>query len=286
MPPLRDQGLPRRYEDTFVVLAATAVLLGAAPESAQEQVLGTAGSAPSIEAVAMPCANGHRALRVRRANAKRTATMSEPYGQLTCDVAKASEPGWDWSGGKESSAWDLRLRAVDLKGGPKALLITQRLNFEYVHQQHALFLTDAAGITRAWEGVESSGPATSSVDVQGGRILFSHTVDLGDGDLADTWALSELGWDAARKKVTERPAEAWAIILGTETSVIQARAAEARMEAECNGATLLTVDTNEFPRLPQGRWVVASFLTSRKAADTALERLRACAPGASLKRVQ
>ncbi len=83
MAPLRVHRLPRRYPDTFVVLVATAVLLGAAPESAQEQVLGSTGSAPNIEAVAMPCADGHRALRVRRANAKRAATLSEPYDQLT-----------------------------------------------------------------------------------------------------------------------------------------------------------------------------------------------------------
>ena len=122
MPPVPN--LMRRRSGSVFVLATAVLFTGAAPESAQEQVLGSAGSDPRIEAVAMPCKKGQRALRVRRGDAKRTATLSEPYDALTCDVAKATAPGWSWTGGDESTSWALRLRAVDLQGGPTALLIT------------------------------------------------------------------------------------------------------------------------------------------------------------------
>ncbi|NOJ79501.1 hypothetical protein HNV28_14315 [Myxococcus xanthus] len=276
----------RRRSGAVLVLATAMLFTGAAPESAQEQVLGSAGSDPRIEAVAMPCKRGQRALRVRRGDAKRTATLSEPYDALTCDVVKATASGWNWTGGDESTSWTLHLRAVDLLGGPTALLITHAAGYEHVHRQHALFLADAKGVTRAWEGTEGQGPTSSSVEVQDGRLLFTRTLDIGVGDSADSWALSELRWDVGRKKVVERPAEAWAVILRTEDSVPAARAAEARLEADCKGSTLLMVNTNDFARLTRDKWVVASFLPTRQGAEVALRRLRPCAPDAYLKRVQ
>lgn len=276
----------RRRSGAVLVLAAVVLLSGAAPESAQEQVLGSAGSDPRIEAVAMPCKGGQHALRVRRGGAKSTATLSEPYDALTCNVAKSTAPGWSWTGGDESTSWDLHLRAVELQGGPTALLITHAAGYEHVHRQHALFLADAKGVTRAWEGTEGQGPTSSSVEVQDGRLLFSRTLDIGVGESADRWALTELRWDAGRKKVVERPAEAWAVILRTEDSVPAARVAEAQLEADCKGATLLMVDTNDFARLTRDKWVVASFLPTRQGAEAALRRLRPCAPDAYLKRVQ
>ncbi len=275
----------RRRAGAILGLSAAVLLTGAAPESAREQVLGSAGRDPTLEAVAMPCKRGQRALRVRRGGAKRTATLSAPYDTLTCDV-KAAGPGGDWTGGEESTAWTLRLHAVEIPGGPAALLVTHAAGYEHVHRQHALFVADAKGVARAWEGSEGQGPTSSRVEVQDGRLLFSRTLDLGDGDPADTWALSELHWDAGRKKVVERPAEAWAVILRTEDSVAAVRAAEAKLEAGCQGAKLLAVDANDFPRLTRDKWVVASFQLSRQGADAELQRLMPCAPDAYLKRVQ
>ncbi|MFY1832290.1 hypothetical protein ACN47A_40715 [Myxococcus fulvus] len=268
------------------VLATAVLFMGAAPASAKEQVLGSAGSAPRLEAVAMPCEQGQRALRVRGGEAKRTATLSAPYDALTCDVAKATEGGWDWGGGEESTSWNLRVRAVALPGGPTALLVTHQAGFEHVHRQHALFVADATGARRAWEGREGMGPSSSSVEVQDGRLLFSRTLDLGGGEQADGWALFELRWDAERKKVVERPAEAWAVILRTADTVSEARAAEPPLEAACQGTPLLTVDTNDFRRLTRDKWAVASLHPSRQGAEAVLERLRTCAPGAYLRRVQ
>ena len=129
-------------------------------------------------------------------------------------------------------------------------------------------------------------PRYSSVEVQDSRLLFSRTLDIGDEDQADSWALSELRWDAGRKKVVERPAEAWAVILRTEDSLPAARTAEVRLEAGCKSSTLLAVDTNDFPRLTRDKWVVASFLPSHQGAEASLRLLRPCAPDAYIKRVQ
>lgn len=275
----------RRHSAAFLVATAT-LLTGAAPGRAQEQVLGSTGSDPRVEAVALPCSKGQRALRVRSGDAKRTATLSAPYDTLTCDVTKDTERGSDWAGGEESTSWSLQVRAVNLREGPTALLITHSAGFEHVHRLHGLFIADAEGVTRAWEGSEGQGPTYSRVEEQDGRLLFSRALDIGEGDQPDLWSLSELRWDARRKKVVEKPAEAWAVILRTEDSVLAARAAEARLEAGCKGSTLLAVDTNDFPRLTRDKWVVARFLTSRQGADAALEQLRSCAPGAYIKRVQ
>ncbi|AKQ65870.1 hypothetical protein A176_002782 [Myxococcus hansupus] len=275
----------RRRSGVILAFAASVLFTGAAPEHAHEKVLGAAGGDPSLEAVAMPCKDGRRALRVRHGDAKRTATLSAPYDTLTCDVA-ASESEGDWTGGEESTSWSLHVRTVSLPGGPTALLITHAAGFEHVHRRHALFIADAKGATRAWEGDEGQGPTSSRVEVQDGRLLFSRTLDLGEGAPADTWALSELRWDAGRKKVVTRPAEAWAVILRTEDSLSAVREAEARLEAGCPSAKLLAVDTNDFPRLTRDKWVVASFLPSRQGAEAELQRLRPCAPDAYLKRVQ
>ncbi|MCP3061116.1 hypothetical protein LXT21_20250 [Myxococcus sp. K38C18041901] len=277
---------PPRRRHPGAVLATAVLLIGAAPAPTKELVLGSAESTPGLEAVAMPCKQGQRALRVRGGAAKRTATLSAPYDALTCDVTKATEGGWDWGGGEESTSWNLRVRAVDLPGGPTALLITHQGGFEHVHRQHALFVADEQGVKRAWEGSEGMGPSSSSVEAQDGRLLFSRTLDLGGGAQADSWALSELRWDAERKKVVERPAEAWAVILRTADSVSDARAAETPLEAACQGTSLLTVDTHDFRRLTRDKWAVASFHPSRQGAEAVLERLRACAPGAYLRRVQ
>jgi hypothetical protein len=155
-----------------------------------------------------------------------------------------------------------------------------------VHRRHALFLPDAEGVTRAWEGDEGQGPATSSVEARGGRLLFSRTFAPGLEDMADTWSLSEVRWDAVRKKVVEKPATAWGVILRTEDSLPAARAAQEKLEAGCEGASLLVIDTNDFSRLTRDKWVVVSLLPSRQEAESALKPLQACAPGAYVKRVR
>ncbi|GEN12080.1 hypothetical protein MFU01_71170 [Myxococcus fulvus] len=275
---------PRRRPGA--VLATAVLLMGAAPVPAKEQVLGSTGAGSGLEAVALPCEKGQRALRVRSGEAKRTATLSAPYDALTCDVAKATEGGWDWGGGEESTSWNLRVRAVDLPGGPTALLVTHQGGFEHVHRQHALFVADETGARRAWEGSEGMGPTSSSVELLDGRLLFSRTLDVGGGEQADGWTLSELRWDAEREKVVEKPAEAWAVILRTADSVSDARAAETPLEKACQGTSLLTVDTNDFRRLTRDKWAVARFHPSRQGAEAELGRLRTCAPGAYLRRAQ
>ncbi|NMO20016.1 hypothetical protein HPC49_21300 [Pyxidicoccus fallax] len=286
--------LMRRRSRAFL-LATTVLLTGAAPEKSQELVLGSAGGEPPIEAVALPCKKGERALRVRRGDAKRTATLSEDWDTLPCDVAKAGSPErsdaprWDWSGGEEGTSTELRLRAVDLAGGPTALLITLQKGFDHVHRQHALFVPHAEGVTRAWEGDEGMGPSYSSVELHDGRLLFSKTLDTGlygGEDSADTWALTEVRWDAGRKKVVERPAEAWGVFLRAEDSLSEAREAERPLQERCKDSALLVVETNDFPRLTPDKWVVANFLPSREGAEAALKRLQACAPKAYVKRVQ
>ncbi|MCP3100466.1 hypothetical protein LZ198_16475 [Myxococcus sp. K15C18031901] len=49
---------------------------------------------------------------------------------------------------------------------------------------------------------------------------------------------------------------------------------------------MLTVDTQDFPRLTRGKWGVARFVPSREEAEAALARLRACGPDVYVKRVQ
>lgn len=268
----------------LVLLAMRPAL--AADEAAREIVLASAGSTPRLEAVAGACHGGLRTLRIRRLPEGDPATLPEPWNTLPCGLAKSSEPGWDWSGGEESTSASVRLQPVELKGGPVALLVTVEAGFEHVHRMHALFLPGPKGVTRAWEGDEGQGPTSSTVQVDDGGLVFRTTFSVGEEGVEDAWSLTQVRWDVTRKKLVERPASAWGLILATEDSLERARAAEKELEPRCEGTDLLVTSTGGFPRLTQGKWVVARFFPSRQEAETSRKGLRACAPGAYVKRAR
>ena len=268
-----------------IVLALTTVSGPAWAAEARELVLGSAGSDSRLEAVAGPCKAGQRTLRVQQGDAQRTATLSRPWNTLPCDLAKAKEPGWNWTGGDEEASASVKLQTVDLAGGPTALLLTIEAGFEHVKRQHALFIPAPEGVTRAWEGDEGAGPTHSFVEPHEGGVLFTETFDGAQVETADRWSLSELRWDAARKKVVARPARAWGVILRTEESLPSALASVEKLKEECKDTELLAVATEDFPRLTKDRWVVARFFPSLPRAEAARKRLLACARDAYVKRV-
>jgi hypothetical protein len=273
-------------------------LMAVAPSAiaAGELVLGSAGSTQRLEAVAGPCHEGVRKLRIQRVphgETMKPATVPPDWEELPCGLSKSEDRAWDWAGGDvETSAATAELsssvaiKSVDLKGGPTALLVTVQKGFEQVRRTHALFIPGAEGVTRIWVGVEGQWPTGSTVQVHDGGLLFARTFVGNWEEAADTWALTQVRWDAGKKKMVERSASGWGVILATSDSLDAAKAARKDLATRCEWGDLLAVSTDAFPRLKPGKWVVARFFPFQREAETEQRKVRACVPDAYARRVQ
>ncbi|MFY2556070.1 hypothetical protein ACN469_00345 [Corallococcus terminator] len=255
----------------FLQLSIALTSARAEDSASRDFPLGSAGHAPRLEAVAGPCENGSRTLRVQLTSegaAKASATMPEPWDTLPCGLTRSSRAGWQWAGGEEEQLRSLSVRGVALGQDTTGLLISVEGGFEHVRRHHVLFVPGPTGATRVWEGTEPQGPSTgSSATPRGDAILFLNTDHGGAAGLEDIWKLTRVTWDAKRRKVTEAPASAWAVLLATEDSLTKARATEAKLEEATGNKALLVLPTDDFPKLKPGLWVVGLFFPSRQEAE-------------------
>lgn len=216
-----------------------------------------------------------------------TAVLPDEWGTVPCAVKKSELEGWDYTAGEEQTSMDIRARAVVIDGAPPAILVSVRAGFEHVHRFHALFVGAKEGrVKRAWERGDGQGPAVSRVDLQDGALTFTWTFDYGGEDLADGWYRKRASWDPKKSAIVETDAPAWMVIASTRDSLLAAREIETDLESACGLRDLLVFETDAWPTLAKGKWIVAQPAVSSSSADAQLAALQKCAPDAYVKPVR
>ncbi|MBI3684216.1 MAG: hypothetical protein HY235_27900 [Acidobacteria bacterium] len=190
-----------------------------------------------------------------------------------------------WTAGDGEGKVSTAVRRVKLSSDQTALLVDQSGGFEHLKRRHYLFISDNNKLKRIWTGEEGAGPAWSAVilvnaaDGQSQQIVYLSGFQPGGRD-PDAVGAKRYGWDAAQKKLSERPlGSLYAIVAGNFDNPEAARKASAE---PCLS------DYSALPARDLGisgaRIVLAAITTQKSLAEAALNRTDNC-PGNVRRRI-
>jgi hypothetical protein len=173
-----------------------------------------------------------------------------------------------WQFGAEASQSLLAVRPVRLADEAGALLLMHRAGFEHVKREFMLVTAEGDTLRRLWRGGDgAAGPFVSWVELLQNdgrdRLTYFRALDHPEPDQLDTISVRTLAWDAAGRRVRERPARGlWAVVGGGYADAAATRAA--RAHARQTSVFFWTLAADKLLRRPEGP-VALVALTSLEA---------------------